>query len=140
MNHRSYGAAAALLALLAAAPASADFRADYDAALASYQAAGSSADIAAAAARIEKLAARDDAGILRANVFYWLGECYWDLGQYQRALGNFERALLYPLNYKEEAARFKAALCQVKLGRKDAAVWELTGFLRDYPASNLAGR
>ncbi len=118
----------------------ADFRQDYDHAYQTYKAATTPAEIRTAARTFQMLADRKDAGNLKVNSLYWLAECWYDLKEYLKALNCFERALLYPMSNKEEAARFKVAVCYARLEWNEAARWELSRFLRDYPSSQLAGR
>jgi len=131
---------ALLSSLTVFAAARADFRDDYDRAVAEYQKASNRSNYEAVAARFMALSKRDDAGSLRDNVFYWLGESHYDLKDYLKALDCFERVLLHPQTPKEESARFKVAVCYANLGWIEAAKWELSGFLRDYPASQLTQR
>lgn len=114
-----------------------NFQADYDAAYKTYQAA-SDRDLKLKAAQLfEALTVRPDGGTLTPNAWYWLGECWYDLKDYPQALTCFERTLLYPQSNKEEAARFKVGMCYVRLGWSEAARWELSRFMRDYPRSDL---
>lgn len=136
--------AAALVVVMASqfgpSPSVAGFREDYTEAVARCEAAGTRQELLEAAAAFEKLSRRPDAGALLPNTFYWQGECWWSLKEFQRALGCFERSLVYPLSNKEEPARFKVALCYARLGFMEAARWEITAFLRDFPSSPLAPR
>lgn len=121
-------------------PLEAGFREAYDTVYKTYQEASKREQIIDVAKSFAKLSERKDAGILIANVYYWQGECYYDLKEYEHALSCFEKALLYPQSNKEEAARFKVAICNLTLGNKATAKWEFSRFLRDYPSSNLAPR
>lgn len=115
------------------------FQQDYDRALKAFQSSKSTSDYQAAAKAFSALVERKDGGTLHPNCIYWLAECWYGLKSYAQALNGFERALLYPKSNKEEACRYKVAICYVRLGWKEAAKWELSRFLRDYPKSNLAG-
>lgn len=129
--------------LLLCCPQDADagnFKADYDRAFSAYQSATTRADFEQAAKQFKTLAARKDAGGLRVNALYWQGECWYDIKQYVKALGCFDKILLQPNSAKEEDARYKVAVCYVRLGWKDAAKWELSRFMRDFPQSNLLAK
>jgi len=54
-----------------------------------------------------------------------------------KALNCFEKVLILPQSNKEEAARYKVAVCYARLGWNEAARWELDRFIRDYPSSSL---
>lgn len=47
----------------------------------------------------------------------------------------FERVLSTPQSNKEEDARYKAAICCARLNWIQTARWELSRFMRDFPAS-----
>ncbi len=128
---------AALLLLVFSNPLMANFRADYDKAYKAFQNAKTTKQKTAVAKTFETLSLRKDAGTLKANSVYWEAECWFQLKDYQHALNKFERVLLHPQSNKEEAARFKVAVRYVKLGLIETAKWELSRFLRDYPASKL---
>ena len=117
----------------------AGFQADYDRALKVFQSAKSNADYQAAIKAFSTLAERKDAGDLYANCLYWIAESWYGLKDYVQALNEFEKVLVTPKSNKEEAARYKVAICYVRLDWEDSARWELSRFLRDFPASNLAG-
>ncbi len=135
------GVLVVVLALcLLAETAFADFREDYNQAYQRYQAAGTRAEIKASAEAFLKLADRADAGALRSNSLYWAAECWYDLKDYARALNSFEKVLVLPKSNKEEAARYKVAVCYARLGWTEAAKWELNRFMRDYPSSSLVGK
>lgn len=139
MNIIKYIVVAALIICLSAGlnQMYAGFRDDYTQAYKSYENAKSQAQLRASSERFLKLTERGDAGALKANCFYWAGDCLYKLKEYRRALGIFERVMLMPGSNKEEAARFKAAMCYVKMENVKAARWELKRFLRDYPSSSL---
>jgi TolA-binding protein len=118
----------------------ADFSADYNLTYQEYQAAKTGAQIETVADKFLKLADRDDSGALKANSIYWAAECYYDLKNYLKALNCFEKVLLLPQSNKEEAARYKVAVCYARLGWTEAARWELNRFVRDFPSSSLAGK
>jgi TolA-binding protein len=115
----------------------AGFGADYNKVLKNFQSAKRPEDYKAAALQFGLLAERKDAGMLQSNCFYWLGECWYELRDYVQALNCFEKVLIFPKSNKEEAARYKVALCYVRLDWSDSARWELARFLRDFPASAL---
>ena len=127
-----------LVMLLYGSSLAGNFKQDYESAYNAYQKARSKTEFMSAADRFRVLSERDDAGQYRANTLYWLAECYYDLKDYVQALNNFERVLLFPQSNKEEAARYKVAVCYARLGWNKAAKWELSRFLRDYPESTLA--
>ncbi len=133
-----FPAGLALASLLLSTSLQASFQTDYDKALATFRSAKAHADYEAAASMFAALTSRKDAGSLQANSLFWLAECYYGLKDYVRALNCFERVLLLPRSNKEEDSRYKVAVCYIKLGWNDAARWELTRFLRDYPASPKA--
>ncbi len=116
----------------------ASFQTDYDAALATFRSAKAQPDYQKAAEMFVALSANKNAGPLHANTLFWLAECYYGMKGYVRALNSFERVLLIPRSNKEEDSRYKVAACYIKLGWNDAARWELTRFLRDYPSSSKA--
>jgi len=118
----------------------AGFREDYNQAYQTYQAAKSRAEIEASAEAFLKLAERNDAGALKSNSLYWAAECWYDLKDFLRALNGFEKVLILPKSNKEEAARYKVAVCYTRLGWDKSARWELNRFIRDYPSSSLVGR
>ncbi len=118
----------------------AGFREDYNQAYQTYQAAKSKAKIKASAEAFLKLAGRNDAGALKSNSLYWAAECWYDLKDYLRALNSFEKVLILPKSNKEEAARYKVAVCYTRLGWVKAARWELNRFIRDYPSSSLVDK
>jgi len=72
---------------------------------------------------------------LRPNCIYWEGECWFALRDFLRALMTFERVLSTPQSNKEEDARYKAAICCARLNWIQTARWELSRFMRDFPAS-----
>ena len=115
--------------------ANAGFQADYDAALATFRSAKVQADYQKAASQFTTLAARSDAGTLKANTIFWLAECFYGMKDYTRALNTFERVMTIPKSNKEEDSRYKVAACYLRLNLREAARWELTRFLRDYPSS-----
>ncbi|NQT35718.1 tetratricopeptide repeat protein [bacterium] len=139
MNIMKYSLVVALIICLSAGlnEMYAGFRHDYTQAYKSYENAKNQAQLVASAERFLKLTERDDAGALKENCYYWAGECLYKLKKYHQALGSFERVMLMPGSNKEEAARFKAAMCYVKMENVKAARWELNRFLRDYPSSSL---
>ena len=118
-------------------PVCAGFRDDYNSTYKAYQSAKTAAEYTRVAERFLKLSAREDAGLLRGNTFYWAAECWYAQKQYLHALNGFERVLLIPQSNKEEAARFKVAMCYGRLGWEKCAKWEMNRFLRDYPSSSL---
>ncbi|MBM3328311.1 MAG: hypothetical protein FJY67_02400 [Calditrichaeota bacterium] len=124
-----------LMPLLVVSAGLAAFQDDYDRAFKKYQASRSNSDYESAAAAFAALSARSDAGSLRPNCIYWEGECWYGAKEYLRALMAFERTLVTPQSNKEEDARFKVAVCHVKLNWNDSAKVELSRFLRDFPAS-----
>jgi TolA-binding protein len=126
----------ALVSLLSVQTSLAGFQADYDKALATFRGAKVKADYEQAAAQFAALTQRKDAGSLQGNTIFWLAESYYGLKDYLRALNCFEKVLLTPKSNKEEDARYKVAVCYVRLGWNDAAKWELTRFLRDFPSSS----
>jgi TolA-binding protein len=128
-----------LVGLIPSGTAMAGFQQDYDKALKTFQNSKSPGDYQAAAKQFSALVERQDGGALHANCLYWLAECWYGLKDYVQALNGFEKALLFPKSNKEEASRYKVAVCYVRLGWKDSAKWELSRFLRDYPKSSLAG-
>ncbi|MDP8240745.1 MAG: tetratricopeptide repeat protein [Candidatus Hatepunaea meridiana] len=115
----------------------ADFKEDYNQVYQNYTSAGTPEQIRVAAQEFINLADRDDAGALKANSYYWAGECFYKVKDYIKALTNFEKVLAIPKSNKEEHARFKVAMCYIRLDRKEAAKWELNRFIRDYPSSSL---
>jgi len=118
----------------------ADFKTDYNQTYQEYQAAKHREQIEAVAEKFLKLADRDDAEALKANTIYWAAECYYDLKNYLKALNCFEKVLILSQSNKEEAARYKVAVCYARLGWNEAARWELNRFVRDFPSSTLAGK
>jgi len=113
----------------------AGFNEDYNQALNTFRSAKTPADYKNAADLFGALIARKDAGDLFGNCLYWQAEAWFGLKEYAKALNAFEKALLYPQPNKEEACRYKVAVCCIRLGWIEEARWELTRFLRDYPRS-----
>lgn len=135
-------AAAALAAILVAGiaiAAPAGFQQDYDKAVASFRASKSPDDYRRAESQFAALIERKEAGDLLGNCLFWQAECWYGLKEYAKALNAFEKALLLPRSNKEEACRYKVAVCYARLEMNESAKWELTRFLRDYPKSELAG-
>jgi len=131
-------AAWVLLATLCfSSTASAGFTQDYESALNTFRGAKAPADYQKAAKLFTTLADRKDAGDMAGNCLYWQAECWYGLKEYTKALSAFEKVLLLPKSNKEEACRYKVAVCYVRLGMNDSARWELTRFLRDFPSSTL---
>lgn len=129
-----------LFQVLTSDAAVAGIGAEYNAAFQTYKSATTKAEIEQAAERFLVLADRKDADALKANALYWAAECWYDLKEWMKALNSFEKVLLIPGSSKEEAARFKVALCYARLGEVETAKWELNRFLRDFPSSSLVGR
>lgn len=129
-----------LICFLLPSLSSAGISAEYNQAYKSYQEAKTRVEITKAAERFLELADRDDAGALKANALYWAAECWYDLKEWLKALNTFERVLVTPGSNKEEAARFKVALSNVRLGNIESAKWELERFIRDFPSSSLIKR
>jgi len=115
----------------------AGFQQDYDKAVESFRACKAPADYRKTAEMFGSLITRKDAGALLGNCLYWQAECWYGLKEFEKALNAFEKALLLPNSNKEEACRYKVAVCYAKLGWHDTARWELTRFLRDYPSGSL---
>jgi len=129
-----------LLQVLGADKAVAGIGAEYNDVYQNYKSATTKAEIEKAAQRFLALAERKDAGALKANSLYWAAECSYDLKEWLKALNGFEKVLLIPGSNKEEAARFKVAVCYARLGETGSAKWEFNRFLRDYPSSSLVQR
>ncbi len=136
---RFFAMAAVVLAVLCCPQdtKAATFKQDYDRTFNAYKSATTKIDFEAAAWQFQALAERDDAGQLKVNALYWQGECWYDIKEYAKALNCFDRVLLFPNSSKEEGARYKVAVCYVRLGWNDAAEWELSRFMRDFPQSEL---
>jgi TolA-binding protein len=118
----------------------AGINAEYNQAYQDYQASKTREEITKAAERFLELADREDAGALKANALYWAAECWYDLKEWLKALNAFERVLVIPSSNKEEAARFKVAVSNARLGNIKSAKWEFERFLRDFPSSSLVER
>ncbi|MCF7809879.1 tetratricopeptide repeat protein [bacterium] len=118
----------------------AGINAEYNQAYQDYQESKTKEEITRAAERFLELADRDDAGALKANALYWAAECWYDLKEWLKALNTFEKVLVIPGSNKEEAARFKVAVSNARLGNIESAKWELERFLRDFPSSTLVDR
>lgn len=139
MNQKTVVLITVFALLTATSVYAASFKEDYDAAYKSFESAKSNSEITKVAEIFRKLSERNDAGKLIANTHYWQGACWYRLEEYSRSLQNFEKVLTYPLSYKEEDARYKVAVCYMRLKEFETAKWEFNRFLRDYPQSKHAG-
>jgi tol-pal system protein YbgF len=71
---------------------------------------------------------------LAANSQYWMGEIYYDIDNFDKALLEFEKVEdNYPGSLKAPDAKFKVAMCYLKLEKKTDAVKTLNDLKRFYP-------